>query len=63
MAVAAAPCEERDGRKEDWWPPLSVLPLLLAPAAFGSLGPPGRVRKGSAKSAPDPPNQLGVTYV
>jgi len=40
MAVAAAPCEERDGRKEDWWPPLSVLPLLLAPAAFGSLGRP-----------------------
>lgn len=48
MAVAAAPCEERDGRCEDWWPPLSestagvrwpalsVLPLLLVDGAFGS---------------------------
>jgi hypothetical protein len=21
MAVAAAPCEEWDGRRRDWWPP------------------------------------------
>src|SRR4029077_5733522 len=44
MAVAAAPCEEQDGpwaapigeHGRVWWPALSVLPLLLARAAFGS---------------------------
>src|SRR5690242_7218741 len=36
MAVAAAPCEERDGCQEDLVAaPLSVLPLLLAAARFG----------------------------
>src|SRR4029077_14402789 len=47
MAVAAAPCEEQDGpwaapsgrRGGVWWPALSVLPLLLTRAAFGSREP------------------------
>jgi hypothetical protein len=56
MAVAAAPCEERDGLKEDWRAaPLSVLPVLLAAAAFGS---PGLVHETRTKSAPDLTNQL-----
>src|SRR5213080_19741 len=36
MAVAAAPCEERDGLRRTGGRPLSVLPVLLARAAFGS---------------------------
>src|SRR4051794_41828379 len=37
MAVAAAPCEERVGRRRTGRPTLlSVLPVLLAAAAFGS---------------------------
>src|SRR5215472_14979330 len=53
MAVAAAPCEERDGRRGGLRAApigehgrflaraLSVLPLLLADGAFGSRGRPG----------------------
>ena len=61
MAVAVAPCEERDGRWRTWWPSrwkhdrrqtvvLSVLSLLLATAPVGS-------RKKFAKSVPDLPNR------
>jgi len=35
MAVAAAPCEERDGREEDLW---------AAPVGASSTTPAGRVR-------------------
>jgi hypothetical protein len=56
MAVAAAPCEERDGHVRtdgrpigehggDMWPALSVLSLLLRDGGFGFLPADGLVRR------------------
>jgi hypothetical protein len=74
MAVAAAPCEEQDGRCEDWWPSLSESTAASVAGSVGAFsttrGTCIRIyrgqapsRKSSAKPVHDGPNQLAGIYV
>lgn len=73
MAVAAAPCEEQDGRREAS-PSLSESTAASVAGSVGAFSTtreasiriyrgPAALRKSSAKSVHDGPNQLAGMYV